>query len=89
MVTRWNGFLNTLRVKEWGGLEMPQSNYFWGYSRNELLWGIATYGENPMATTFLDYALNQRWTNSFVAHAEHGRRRRPRTRGKQLRRGVV
>jgi hypothetical protein len=69
MITRWNGFLNTLRLKDWGGLEMPQSNYFWGYFRNELLWGIATYGENTMATTFLDHALNQRWTNSFVAHA--------------------
>ncbi len=68
MITRWNGFLGTLQQKEWGGPTMPESNYFWGYLRNELMWGITTYGENSMATTFLDFALNNRWTNSFVQH---------------------
>jgi len=69
LISRWNGFLDAIRVKEWGGPTMPQSNYFWGYLRNELLWGIATYGENSMAQTFLDFALTTRWQNAFVPHA--------------------
>lgn len=68
-IQRWNGYLEALRHKSWGGLEMPQSNYFWGYLRNELEWGIATYHENPAAPTFLEHALKMRWQGSFLPHA--------------------
>jgi hypothetical protein len=68
-VQRWNGYLEALSRKPWGGPEMPQSNYFWGYLRNELLWGIATYHENPKAGAFLEHALKVRWQGSFLASA--------------------
>ncbi|MBV8206212.1 MAG: heparinase II/III family protein [Acidobacteria bacterium] len=69
LIQRWNDALTTLMRKEWGGPEMPQNNYFWGYLRNELEWGIATYHENPQASRFLHDALEVRWHKAFVAHA--------------------
>jgi hypothetical protein len=68
-IERWNGYLAALAKKQWGGTEMPQSNYFWGYFRNELEWGIATYHENPEAHTILEHALNVRWKGAFMPHA--------------------
>jgi hypothetical protein len=69
VVKRYNTYVNILRQKDWGGPGMPGSNYFWGYFRNELNWAIATYYENPMAKTFLDFALQKRWRESFVPYA--------------------
>ena len=68
-VQRWNGYVAALAKKSWGGPEMPQSNYFWGYFRNELLWAIATYHENPMAQAILEHAMSVRWQKSFLPHA--------------------
>src|SRR5436305_2794305 len=51
---------------------MEASNVYWGYLRNELNWGIATYGENPMAGQFLDFALKTRWADSFLPYAGPG-----------------
>jgi hypothetical protein len=70
ILNRWNTYIDNLRKKPWGGPNMPQSNYYWGYLRNELEWAIATWHENqPMAQTFLNHALITRWQNSFVPHA--------------------
>jgi hypothetical protein len=71
-IARWNGYLEALRTKSWGGLEMPLNNYFWGYLRNEMLWGIASYHENTSAGTFLDWALATRFQGSFVPAAAGG-----------------
>jgi len=48
---------------------MPTSNFFWGYLRNELEWGIATKGDNPDWKKFVDFALDSRWSEAFVAYA--------------------
>jgi hypothetical protein len=48
---------------------MPQSNYFWGYLRNEFEWGVATWGDNPIADKFLDNALQARWEQAFLPHS--------------------
>src|SRR4051812_14008537 len=40
-IDRWNGYFSLLMTKQWGGPTMPTSNYFWGYLRNDLEWGIA------------------------------------------------
>ena len=69
LISRWNGYLDTLRQKCWGGPDFPQNNYYWGYLRNELSWAITTYYENPMAETFLESALKMRWQDSFLPHA--------------------
>jgi len=71
ILQRWNGYLKELMSKPWGGPGMPQSNYFWGYLRNELEWAIATSGENPLADTFSNDALVYRWEHSFVPHSVH------------------
>jgi hypothetical protein len=76
-ISRWNGFLSNWMTKPWGGsgvyaynaVAMDQNNYYWGYLRNELEWGIASYGENPQAGTFLQDALVTRWQTDFIPHA--------------------
>jgi hypothetical protein len=66
-VTAWMNNSESSSTGFWGGLGMPQSNYYWGYLRNELDWGIASYYENtPNATIFLTDALVNRWQNSFM-----------------------
>ncbi|MBL8174521.1 MAG: hypothetical protein JNK48_07625 [Bryobacterales bacterium] len=72
ILNRWNFYINNLRQKPWGGPTMPQSNYYWGYLRNEFEWAIATWGESTMAETFLNHALTTRWQNSFVPHGLTG-----------------
>src|SRR5262249_26157900 len=43
-----------------------------GYLRNELEFGIATYGENSQASTFIQDALVTRWQTDFIPHANAG-----------------
>ncbi len=69
IIARWNGYLGTLNEKSWGGVGMESNNYYWGYLRNGLEWGIATYAENPLAPQFLDHAINARFRRSFIPFA--------------------
>lgn len=67
LIERFNGYLKTvhdhsLEPDAMGGEGEPANNYFWGYLRNELNWGIATQGENPQADTFISGALDERWS---------------------------
>ena len=73
-MTRYNGYVDIMRQKGWGGLKQPSSNYYWGYLRNELNWAIATYHDNDMAPAFLDHALVARWGGSFQPWAASGGR---------------
>lgn len=51
---------------DWGGPPMYQSNYYWGYLRNELEWAITSYGENTAwAEPMLDRVLTARLAASF------------------------
>jgi hypothetical protein len=76
-INNWNNWLAAWRDAAWGGNRfhayngMPKygNNYYWGYLRNEALWGIATAGENPQANAFLTDALTTRWTEEFVPAA--------------------
>jgi hypothetical protein len=72
LTRRWTGYLRTLNAKPWGGPEMPGNNYFWGNFRNSILWGLATFHENPEARGLLDEALNRRWAGVFRAYAATG-----------------
>ncbi len=51
-----------------GGATFAESNYFNGYMRNNILWGLASYGENPEAETFLEHGLVARWEEVFLEH---------------------
>jgi hypothetical protein len=37
-----NTWINHWRQQNWGGPDMPENNYHWGYTRNELLWAITS-----------------------------------------------
>ncbi len=68
LIERWNEYLRILNEKDWGSARMPDNNYFWGYLRNGLEWGIATQYENPSATGFLTHAVEARY-GAFVGYA--------------------
>ena len=69
---RYNNYTSIMIGKTWGGPGMPQTDYYWGILRNELNWGIATYGENASAKTFLDDALITRWQNDLLPYFANG-----------------
>ncbi|HMF40271.1 MAG TPA: hypothetical protein VKQ32_06240, partial [Polyangia bacterium] len=69
LIPRWNGYIETLDAKPWGGPGMESNNYFLGYFRNALEWGIATYHENPRAAAILQNALTVRWRDGFLPWA--------------------
>jgi hypothetical protein len=76
-LSNWNSWLGFWKDQSWGGnrlrayrgVPMYGNNYYWGYLRNQVLWGIATAGENPMADSFLADALTTRWTEEFIPAA--------------------
>jgi len=69
LVSKLNTAFAALQVKDFGGPDFPENNYFWGYLRNELEWGIASKFENGAADGFLFDALETRFSNSFKPHA--------------------
>ena len=69
LVDRWNGVTDTLNRKEWGGPGLEGNNYYWGYLRNGLEWGIASFHENPRAAELIDHAVNERYRKGFVPFA--------------------
>jgi hypothetical protein len=79
MRTRWNHYVQVLNAKEWGGPGMEFNNYYTGYMRNSILWGLATWGENVVSSVdkareFLTYGYRDRFLNGFsAAYAEIGR----------------
>lgn len=70
LLDRWNGFIEALDAKPWGGPGMEGNNYYIGYLRNALEWAMATWGENPRAQAILQHALVTRWKASFLPYAE-------------------
>lgn len=60
LVARWNGYMDRDNGDDFANQGSEANNYFWGRVRNNLLWGIASYGENPRAQEFIDNALETR-----------------------------
>jgi hypothetical protein len=55
----------------WGGPQMYQNNYYWGYLRNELEWSITSYEEDPSwAESMLDWVFTDRLANAFDPSTE-------------------
>jgi hypothetical protein len=62
IINNWNTWQNYLDTSNsWGNTGMPSSNYFAGAFRTDFSFGVATLGDNPNATNFINYALNSRW----------------------------
>jgi hypothetical protein len=69
LISNINTWANNCRQQSWGGLGMPENNFFWGNFRNELEWAIASYHENvASAEVFLTSALTNRW-GAVTTHA--------------------
>lgn len=66
LIAAWNAKLAAFNDEWWGGPDMPANNYFWGYLRNSLLWGIASWHENPQAPAFVQEALDTRYLGKFL-----------------------
>lgn len=66
LIAQWNAKLAGYNGEWWGGPDMPANNYFWGYLRNSLLWGIASWHENPQAAAFVHEALDERYIGKFL-----------------------
>jgi hypothetical protein len=45
-INNWNYWLGNVDQQIFGGLSMPQNNYFTGTLRNDIEWGIVSYGDN-------------------------------------------
>jgi hypothetical protein len=61
----WVRYWLTEANGDWGEPPMHQNNYYWGYTRNAILWAITTYGENPDAETILSNAIDTRLVADF------------------------
>lgn len=62
----WNTWQSSLNQKPWGHARMEANNYFWGYLRNGVEWGITSLGDNPQAQGFIDHALDFRFKERFI-----------------------
>ncbi len=60
LVTRWNGYMDREMADDLGNQGDEANNYWSGRTRNMLMWGIASFGENPRAQEFIDQALDTR-----------------------------
>ncbi len=74
LINRWNTYFHNIRQHTWGGPTQYQSNFNWGYMRNEIEWGIATWGENAQADANLQHGLVTRWQSNAVPHFQAGGR---------------
>src|SRR5947209_3380160 len=69
--TNINAWMTNTMQKSWGNKTMSFNNYFWGYTRNEFEWALASYNDQPaQAQVYLNDVLGtgQRW-ESFKADA--------------------
>jgi hypothetical protein len=72
LVARWNGYMDTENADDFANQGAGANNYFWGRARNQLMWGIASFGENARAQEFINHSLDTRvgqwfasWYNDF------------------------
>lgn len=74
LVTRWNGYLDQDNADPFANQGSEANNYFWGRVANNLLWGIASFGDNPRAQEYIDNALDLRLDQWFADwYADFGR----------------
>ncbi|MDR7123013.1 hypothetical protein [Rheinheimera soli] len=54
----------------WGGeqVQFAENNYFWGYFRNAVLWGISNFHERENAPEFIRRAMADRWQAIAIPH---------------------
>ncbi len=65
LVTRWNGYMDREMADILGNQGDEANNYWAGRTRNLLMWGMTSFGENPRAQEFIDMALQTRMSTWF------------------------
>lgn len=65
LINRWNGYFDVEIADDFANQGSEANNYWWGRTRNFLMWGIATYHENARAQEFIDEALDTRFGTWF------------------------
>ena len=68
-LANWTSYTLEANSWSWGGPAMPGNNYYWGYLRNSLLWGITSHGENVQADSLLNDAIVTRYRGTFLPFA--------------------
>jgi len=71
---RYGRIALAMNRKYWGGPSMPGSNYYAGYMRNSGIFGLAAFGETPLARIVLKDALVTRWEKSSLPYYLTGAR---------------
>jgi hypothetical protein len=66
LVARWNGYLDSEIADDFANHGAEGNNYWWGRTRNALMWGIASFGDNPRAQEYIDHALDVRLGQWFA-----------------------
>jgi len=61
LVARWNGYMDTENADGFANNGSGANNYFWGRARNQLMWGISSFGENARAQEFINLSLDTRY----------------------------
>jgi hypothetical protein len=66
LVARWNGYMDSEFADDFANQGSEANNYWWGRTRNSLLWGIASFNDNVRAQFFIDQALDVRMDQWFA-----------------------
>ena len=66
------GYVDAARFLSWGGTTMPFSNFFWGYWRNDIEWGVISSGESMYSADLLADGLATRWPIALTLFAGTG-----------------
>jgi hypothetical protein len=65
LVARWNGYMDAEFADDFANQGSEANNYWWGRTRNSLLWGIASFNDNARAQFFIDQSLDVRMGQDF------------------------
>jgi hypothetical protein len=72
LVARWNQYMDFDNGDTFANEGSEGNNYWWGRTRNTLMWGIASHGDHAGAQAHIDHALDvrmgqwfARWYNDF------------------------
>lgn len=69
----WTGYMEIVNPALWGGPVMPGNNYFWGWLRSDIEFGLTNYLlDQKRNQALLDEALDRRHTGSMLPYSRTG-----------------
>ena len=69
---RYGRIVEAMNKKSWGGPSLPGNNYYAGYMRNSGIFGLAAFGETPLADAALQDAFVTRWQGASLPYYAAG-----------------